>query len=54
MPWRSFDLHPATAVGMVMGAVLLILILVGVALLVQLVWALLALVVVFGMRRRLR
>ena len=51
--WRRSDLHPATAAGMIMGAVLVILILVGVALLAQLLWAMLALAVVLWMRRRL-
>ena len=50
--WRRSDLHPATAVGMITGEVLVILVLVGVALPAQRPWAMLALAVVFWMRRR--
>lgn len=51
--WQRHKLPPSTAVGMLMAVGLLFLILLGVTLLVQLLWALAALGLFFLMKRRM-
>jgi hypothetical protein len=50
--WRRQNLRPSTAIGMLMAAGLLFLILLGVAVLVQVLWVALALGLVVWLRRR--
>jgi hypothetical protein len=50
--WRRHNLRPSTAIGLLMAVGLLFLILLGVAVLVQVLWALLALGLVVWLRRR--
>jgi hypothetical protein len=50
--WRRRNLRPSTAIGMLMAVGLLFLILLGVPVLGQLLWAVLALGLVVWLRRR--
>ena len=50
--WRRHNQRPSTAIAMLMAVVLVLLIVLGAALLVQLLWALLAVGVYFWLKRR--
>ena len=51
--WRRVDFHPATALGLVAGAVFVLLLVAGVTMLFVALWAVLSLMTVLYVRRGL-